>query len=267
MNSTTENKRKTWWLWLLYPSAFAIWASAQWLVPNLFQLAPNETWEFSDKIGAINALFTALAFAGVIHTVVMQREELELQRGELTLTRAEIAAQREQMELQNATLRQQQFETTFFQMLRLVDNCINDISFQDSRGRIVFSRFQDEISSAIQKRERTQQHASYQDLVSEVFEHDIAGIRIRLERYFNLLWNTCQFVNEQPDEAKQKYFGIIRDTISTGEAAVLFFYCTTGEHKPLTQTIEKHGLLASVVADQRFMSSIPHGTISASAFQ
>lgn len=60
------------------------------------------TWgQFGDIFGGINALFTGLAFAGVIYTILLQRRELGLQRDELRLTRDELArsatAQNEQV--------------------------------------------------------------------------------------------------------------------------------------------------------------------------
>ena len=49
--------------------------------------------------GSINALFSGLAFAGIIYTILLQRKELELQREELKLTREEIKKSREQHEI------------------------------------------------------------------------------------------------------------------------------------------------------------------------
>jgi hypothetical protein len=46
--------------------------------------------QFGDIFGGVNALFTGLAFAGVIYTIFLQRKELELQREELGLTRNEL---------------------------------------------------------------------------------------------------------------------------------------------------------------------------------
>jgi hypothetical protein len=57
---------------------------------------------FGDMFGAVNTLFSGLAFAGVIYTILLQGEELSLQRQELSLTREELsksaAAQIEQSE-------------------------------------------------------------------------------------------------------------------------------------------------------------------------
>lgn len=46
--------------------------------------------QFGDMFGGLNALFSGLAFLGIIYTIALQREELGLQRTELELTRTEL---------------------------------------------------------------------------------------------------------------------------------------------------------------------------------
>jgi len=50
-----------------------------------------------DSFGAINALFSGLAFVGLIFTIYLQKNELRLQREELKLQRAELKENREQL--------------------------------------------------------------------------------------------------------------------------------------------------------------------------
>lgn len=45
---------------------------------------------FGDMFGSVNALFSGLALAGIILTILLQRNELALQRQELKETRAEL---------------------------------------------------------------------------------------------------------------------------------------------------------------------------------
>ena len=45
---------------------------------------------FGDLFGVVNALFSGLAFAGIIYTILLQRTELKLQRQELKETRLEL---------------------------------------------------------------------------------------------------------------------------------------------------------------------------------
>ena len=53
--------------------------------------------QFGDLFGATNSLFSGLAFAGLIITIVLQRKELSLQRDELRLQREEMAKSREEL--------------------------------------------------------------------------------------------------------------------------------------------------------------------------
>lgn len=61
---------------------------------------------FGDMFGGLNALFSGLAFAGIIYTILLQREELKLQRQELRYTRTELeraanAQEKSQLALNN----------------------------------------------------------------------------------------------------------------------------------------------------------------------
>jgi len=62
---------------------------------------------FGDMFGFVNALFSGLAFAGLIYTAMMQKEELKLQRDELGLTRQELNRMVQTQELSERALKQQ----------------------------------------------------------------------------------------------------------------------------------------------------------------
>jgi hypothetical protein len=56
--------------------------------------------QFGDMFGAINSLFSGLAFAFLIYTALLQKKELELQREALTGQKTELANQVEQLSKQ-----------------------------------------------------------------------------------------------------------------------------------------------------------------------
>lgn len=72
------------------------------LLGAILQILLLKTWEtrssFGEMFGGINTLFSGLAFAGVIYTILLQRHELELQREsqskseELMVLTAELSA-------------------------------------------------------------------------------------------------------------------------------------------------------------------------------
>lgn len=59
-------------------------------VVTLTSFPVEQTALFGDSYGWVNAAFSAAAFAGIIYTVLLQRQELELQRNELEMTRSEL---------------------------------------------------------------------------------------------------------------------------------------------------------------------------------
>lgn len=74
-----------------------------WLVPDATQRG-----QFGDAFGAVNALFSGLAFAGLVYTISLQRQELMLQRKELEMTRQELRLTRLESENHNKLVAEQQ---------------------------------------------------------------------------------------------------------------------------------------------------------------
>ena len=56
--------------------------------------------QFGDLFGSINSLYSGLAFAGLIYTIYLQRNELELQRKELQETHNELLRTSKKQEMQ-----------------------------------------------------------------------------------------------------------------------------------------------------------------------
>jgi hypothetical protein len=79
--------------------------------------------QIGDSFGSLNALFSALALAGVVITIILQSRELGLQRDELKETRKEF-------QIQNETLKIQRFENTFFSLLNLHHQIVTGIDHE-----------------------------------------------------------------------------------------------------------------------------------------
>lgn len=76
---------------------------------------------------AFGSYFTALAFVGVIVTVLLQRAELQEQRKELRAQRIELEGQKRELEIQNRTAQLQRFENSFFNLLNIFKDTLNTI--------------------------------------------------------------------------------------------------------------------------------------------
>jgi len=112
-NGVQDNKQDAdnaliWIAYIITALVIILWGGSYFVLKNL-QFDDRGT--LGDMFGSINSLFSGLALAGIIFTILLQRKELELQRRELKDTRKEF-------ELQNTTLKQQTFEETFFNLLK-----------------------------------------------------------------------------------------------------------------------------------------------------
>ncbi len=96
---------------------------------------------FGDLFGAVNALFSALAFAVLIYTIVLQREEIKQNRSEILLNRRELAkASKLQRDAQKVLIRQVEqthLSAKMNAMRTLVDYYNNQISSPKSTEEII----------------------------------------------------------------------------------------------------------------------------------
>ena len=99
---------------VIFSAVLLLWALAPVVVAYFYPDLAHRG-QVGDLFGSVNALFSGLAFAGVIIAILLQSEELELQRHEIAANRAELAraatAQEESREALQKTIYAQAFKT------------------------------------------------------------------------------------------------------------------------------------------------------------
>lgn len=130
-----EKNRHVWRIWLIaFLAIIVIWCLS-WVLIDYFinsNPSPLMTKEaargvFGDKFGAVNALFSGLAFAGIIITISLQRNEIALQRIDI--------------EEQSATNNQQRFENGFFHMLDIHQKIVENAEILSDKKQKAFLAF------------------------------------------------------------------------------------------------------------------------------
>lgn len=130
-----ENGNLNFIILLLSISLIWVWS---WIFIDI--LVPIEQRSnFGDKFGFINSLFSGLALAVIIYSIILQQKELNLQRKELSDTRQEF--------------KDQNFQTTFFNLIKTQQQIANEISttivnlksynsysYYETNGRTFFMR-------------------------------------------------------------------------------------------------------------------------------
>lgn len=114
-----------------------------WSLNRYWYEIPPTAAEFGDSFGLANVIFSALAFAFLIVTALMQRKELELQRKELTETRRELKKAAEAQEASQKALNSQVSIISKQALVSSYESMYNaNISISESGGSAELSRTQ-----------------------------------------------------------------------------------------------------------------------------
>lgn len=214
---------------------------------------------FGDQFGAVNALFSGLAFTGLIYTIILQRRDLALQRDDLRLQREELAQTRHEMEeqtiefeKQNESLRIQRFENTYFNMLSLFQEVVNNLTvtkdFYKSEGRYCFEK----VYVKNRQIEDNVNDFAYLSMSTIIFREGIDGYKRSeipkfFDHYFRLLYRILKFVDDSKvitdfDE-KYEYTAMLRSMLSRYELVWLYYNGLSYGAQKLKPLIERYAML------------------------
>jgi hypothetical protein len=156
MNKTERRERHWGWIFCGALALIVLAWAISWFA--LYHYFPDNSARalFGEAFGSVSALFSGLAFAGLVVAILIQRDELQLQRDELELTREELRGQKEQLTKQAEIFRKQMFESTFFQLIRLHHDLVDALSLtfhaRPFVGRKCFDVFFEVLKGAFEKR-------------------------------------------------------------------------------------------------------------------
>lgn len=228
----SKNENINWFpLIILFGIVINLWLASWYFTINSSELGDwGARSAFGDMFGSVNALFSGLAFAGVIYAIFLQRKELFLQRKELEQTRAELEGQKLQLEAQNRTLQKQNFENTFFELLRSQNDIINSIDLVDennkvTRGRDCFAVFFKRYKRAWKRSVDSKGEIEDKQRINETYLEFYNDNGSEFGHYFRTLYNIIKFVNASNIENKKFYTNLVRAQLSSFELALLFYNC------------------------------------------
>lgn len=232
------------WIWIILLAIVTSWAMYwAWVTPYVTE----------SKFDPLNALFSGLAFWGVIYAILLQRNELALQRKELELTRNEVRGQKEQLKAQNVTLEHQRFENTFFSLLNLFSDLVNSIeigqplSGNSLKGRACFSLFFNEFQNAYGNVKMETKSQDLLVLCKGSYDRFAGSRQIYVGHYFRTLYNIIKFVANSEVGNKQIYVNLVRAQLSSPELNLLFYNCLSDYgNKKFKPFVEQFGLLENM---------------------
>jgi len=217
---------------------FGVWPFNGWQL--------DEIGQFGDSWGVLTSIFSAFAFAAVIHNNITQKKTIEKtqefsnkQSEFLNIQTIYLNNQTEFLNKQNEFIRVQKFESSLFQMLTLFQSIIEDIdlSGKNSRkGRDCFKLFYSDLDYEFKNSKLYATGPSFmngaeinefKDLFSEVYHAFYLVKQQDLGHYFRFLYNIFKYIHDSglSDKEMKVYGNIVRAQLSNYELAILFYNC------------------------------------------
>lgn len=248
-NSDNE-KESIWtsgWVFLVITTVvFAIWALNYYFMTKWFG-QPDSPGTGGDLFGAATSLFSGLAFAGLIYTLFMQKQELKLQREQLKKQNEELKDTRKEFEIQR-------FESRFFGMIKLFNDHIQTIVVggggQQKRGRACLEQYARGLVWDLSQKVSDPQN-NLQTHVDK-FEKIYSDNEAQLGPYFRLLYNLFRQLEDQhgiSNLEKKKHAAIIRAQLNSAELVLLLFNSVTVLGEPFKKWVEGYALFEHLPPD------------------
>lgn len=211
------------WIILIGMVAVGLWAGSGAFIRGVY---PNlqESAQFGDMFGAINALFSGLALGGVVVAVFLQRRDLELTRQEMRgqteqfeAQRKEMAAQVEFMYQQSLTMIRQRSQDGFFQLLRNMNDIVANLDFNGNHGKAAFRKAMD-LHGAFTDTRRDKGHDRPSHLaIGDLF--DLYGDG--LNQYLGFLEVLLVYVESQDEDDRPLYVETVKANMTVHEVRLL----------------------------------------------
>lgn len=167
---------------------------------------------FGDSFGTINALFSGLAFSGVLITLLLQRQDLSEVRD------------------QNAT---QQIESQFYNMLNLQQQIIQGFDLHVTRkdsaitiqGRDCFRSWRRKVRDEFGGSFATNQRPGDLERAVVAYDKIFKLHQGDLGLYFRSLYSVFKFIEGAAHLDKKHFSSVVRSLISDDELFFLFYNC------------------------------------------
>lgn len=238
-NDENKDVKKGWFIAGIITISLAI------LLPFVIMIITGTSFSVS-KLAALGAvgdffggstigLLSIASIFFIIHTIRIQSKELSLQREELKLTRDELVNTREVHEESNRTQHTQRFETTFFNMLSLQNELINNLEIKAGSQRTLKGReataylykwFASSFRSPSEKiRVEIAKASTVQGKFYPVYEEFINEFSDYIEPYFRNIEIIIYLIgnSEFSEREKNHYLNIMKSQMSKSELKLLFY--------------------------------------------
>jgi hypothetical protein len=234
-------KKASFYIFLLVLGIFGSYASFMlWVTRNIELTTVDKLGVFGDSFGVTTSLFSGLAFAGLILTILLQREEL-----------------RESREI----FRKQKFEDGFYRLLDFYQRNLNSIKIKEPESIIVhegvgaFGFLLKRLAKVMEPFEKYLEDASTFEVYDYYFFVEIQKVLMKQARYLGTLESILTIIDQdlETDKEKEIYWKILSSQLTSYEFRYIVCQCLVApENNKLRDLIHRSNIFELRSGDVRF---------------
>ncbi len=219
----------------------------------------HEKWgTFGDFIGGtLNPILSFFALIALLKTIELQFQQLKISQDELKLSRNELAKSAKALTEQSKNIQKQNFENTFFNLLSLHNNIVNNLKTSSPN-----------VISTIQRRESVydeyQGKEVFKKIINEInFEQDIIIQYIKIYEqyqtiighYFRNIYQILKLIDKSDIENKKFYTNILRAQLSNDELLLIFLNGVTYGKEKTKPLMERYEFLEPLNVPSKYLGN------------
>lgn len=212
---------------LTFGGVFILWLVVGFGPPLIWrELQSRALW--GDAFGLVGALFSGLAFAGVLVTLYFQNRELEIQSAEIVRAREGMQEQREIVAKQLASIESQRTEAAFFALLEMHSSTVRDIDLGGTlSGRQALHSLGWQMHELLRA---TSDSLTPSDRAREAYAEFHENSYASLGHYFRLVGEILRFLGAMDDRLHAAMYGrLLRAQLSSDELLLLMVWMLSGD--------------------------------------
>lgn len=214
----------------------SLWAGSYLFISFAFpRLGWAEKGQIGDTFGAINALFSGLAFVAVAVTIYFQSKTLHESKRDLDL---------------------HHFENKFFQLIRVHNDILDGIEssvasrqgIAVSKGRRNFVTMYQEFRRLFEAKHKRTPNKSTTEIIEATYPVFFERYQHDLGHYFRNLYSIVAFIHSSklPYMTRMSYMKLLRAQLSSHELLLLFYNCLSIGARRFKPLVEEYALLEHV---------------------
>ena len=237
-------------------AVLALWAG-NWIYGAF--LKETERGIFGDTFGAVNALFSGLAFAGVTYAILMQRYEISLAKEDARVTKKILDDQTDHLDRQNKRERAKSSEETFFKLLSMLQEVSETVFFTKKyNGAPIITKGRQALSDIAEKIYPTAHLSGPRSLENydAAIDRFMKDYGSNISHYLRSFEALLTYVTVTQDIDREFYAEILLGQISEAEQKILFHCGLHPKFARLKSLVERYHVLTGMNLDDAFFQKL-----------